>query len=102
VLGSTDDVTSPTGVAARLQALAKGASDSATGTLTLLAKSSDTSATDFQGRIADWDIRLALRKDTLTRQFTAMETALGTLRNQSSWLSSQISSLPSWSASSKN
>ncbi|MCW2578218.1 MAG: Flagellar hook-associated protein 2 [Modestobacter sp.] len=99
VLGSADDVTAPSGTAARLQALAKAASDSTTGTLTLLATSSDTKATDFQARIDDWDIRLALRKDTLTRQFTAMETALGTLHNQASWLTSQIAQLPSWSSS---
>ena len=35
------------------------------------------------------------RKETLTRQFTAMETALSSLKNQSTWLAGQISSLPS-------
>jgi flagellar hook-associated protein 2 len=40
---------------------------------------------------------LAKRKETLTRQFTAMETALSSLKNQSSWLAGQISSLPTWS-----
>jgi flagellar hook-associated protein 2 len=30
-----------------------------------------------------------------------METALGTLQNQASWLTSQIAGLPSWSSSSK-
>ena len=30
-----------------------------------------------------WDLRLAKRKETLTRQFTAMETALSSLKNQS-------------------
>ena len=43
-----------------------------------------------------------MRKETLTRQFTAMETALGTLQNQSQWLSAQLASLPSWSASAKS
>jgi flagellar hook-associated protein 2 len=27
-----------------------------------------------------------------------METALGTLKNQSSWLTSQINSLPTWNS----
>ena len=52
---------------------------------------------DFESRIADWDLRLATRKETPTRQFTAMETALSSLKNQSTWLAGQISGLPSWS-----
>ncbi|MQA34555.1 flagellar filament capping protein FliD [Modestobacter roseus] len=102
ISGNADDVTTPVGLVAKLEALAKGASDTTTGSLTLLAKGSDTTARDLQDRIANWDIRLALRKQTLTRQFTAMETALGTLQNQSSWLASQIAGLPSWSKSAKS
>jgi flagellar hook-associated protein 2 len=83
------------GLAERVQALAKRASDSTTGTLTSLAKGRDTLAKDIQGRIADWDTRLQLRKDMLTRQFTAMETALSSLKSQSSWLAGQLASLPS-------
>jgi flagellar hook-associated protein 2 len=30
-----------------------------------------------------------------------METALGTLQNQSTWLTSQIASLPTWNNSNK-
>jgi flagellar hook-associated protein 2 len=89
------------GIAGRLVDIGKSASDTTTGTLTLLAKSEDSQAKDLQARIDDWDLRLALRKQTLTRQFTAMETALGTLQTQSTWLTSQLSSLPSWSQSSK-
>jgi flagellar hook-associated protein 2 len=97
IAGNTDDVVTPIGLAGRLAAMAKSASNDTTGTLTLLAKSKDSSAEDLQDRIDAWDIRLELRRTALTRQFTAMETALSTLQNQSSWLSSQISSLPSWS-----
>jgi flagellar hook-associated protein 2 len=89
------------GIAGRLFEIGKNASDTTTGALTLLAKSEDRQAKDLEARIADWDLRLALRKDMLTRQFTAMETALGTLQNQSTWLSGQLNSLPSWSQSSK-
>lgn len=99
ISGNADDVTAPVGIAARLEALAKGASDATTGSLTLLAKSQDARATDLTERIADWDTRLAMRKDTITRQFTAMEKALGTMQNQASWLNSQIAGLPSWSKS---
>jgi len=98
--GTADDVTTPTGLASRLARLAKTASDSTAGTLTLLAKGKDATADDLQDRIDAWDIRLELRRTALTRQFTAMETALSKLQNQSSWLSSQISALPSWNTNS--
>jgi len=62
------------------------------------AETEDAEATDLQKRIEDWDRRLELRRSTLTRQFTAMETALGTLQNQSSWLASQLNTLPTWSS----
>jgi flagellar hook-associated protein 2 len=81
------------GVATRMQKLAKQTTDVTTGTLTLLAKGRDDLATDLQGRIADWDLRLAARKDALTKQFTAMETALSSLKSQSTWLAGQLSSL---------
>jgi len=50
---------------------------------------------NYQDRIAAWDVRLAKRKEMLNRQFTGMETALSSLRNQSTWLAGQINSLPS-------
>jgi flagellar hook-associated protein 2 len=98
ISGNADDVTAPVGLAAKLELLAKGASDTTTGSLVLLAKSEDALAKDLQARIDAWDTRLALRKDTITRQFTAMETALSSMQNKGSWLSSQIASLPSWSS----
>jgi flagellar hook-associated protein 2 len=96
-----DGVSTPAvpGVAQRLATLAQQASNTTTGTLTLLAKSQDEGADDLQTQIDDWDRRLELRKTALTAQFSAMETMLGTLQNQSSWLSSQIGSLPTWSSS---
>jgi flagellar hook-associated protein 2 len=88
------------GVAQRLLTLARTTTDATTGTLTNLAKGKDTEATDIQKRIEAWDLRLELRQQTLTRQFTAMESALSSLQSQSSWLSSQLANLPSWSSSS--
>jgi flagellar hook-associated protein 2 len=82
------------GLAQRVQALATRASDATTGTLTSLAKGRDTLAEDIKDRIADWDTRLQMRRDMLTRQFSAMETALSSLKNQSSWLAGQLASLP--------
>ena len=96
ISGNNDDVTALTGVAARLLQVAKNASDSTTGSIVALAKGKDTIAADIKNRIEAWDTRLARRKETLTRQFTAMETALSSLRNQSTWLAGQINSLPSY------
>ncbi|SFT68620.1 flagellar hook-associated protein 2 [Geodermatophilus amargosae] len=83
----------PDGVATRVQALAKQTTNATTGTLTLLAKGREALVTDLKGRIADWDLRLAARKEALTKQFTAMETALSSLKSQSTWLAGQLSSL---------
>jgi flagellar hook-associated protein 2 len=99
VPNTADDTMSVDGVGARLLLLASQASDSATGMLTTLAKGQDSQATDIQSQIDSWTTRLAARQATLTAQFTAMETALGNLKNQSSWLASQINQLPTTSKS---
>ena len=81
------------GLAQRLETMAKDATKSTNGTLTLLVQGREALVQDFKSRIADWDLRLATRKETLTRQFTAMETALSSLKNQSTWLAGQLGSL---------
>ncbi len=83
------------GVVERVLELATAATDTTTGTLTMLAKGRDSLAKDIQARIEAWDVRLAQRKETLTRQFTAMETALSSMKNQSTWLAGQLNSLSS-------
>jgi flagellar hook-associated protein 2 len=98
VVGGGDDVAATTGLAGRILAVSKSASDATTGTLVALATGQDTQAKDITDRIAAWDLRLAKRKETLTRQFTAMETALSSLKNQSTWLAGQINSLSSSSS----
>jgi flagellar capping protein FliD len=98
VAGGGDDVVAIDGIAARLRAVSVSASDATTGTLVALANGQDSLVKDITDRIAAWDLRLAKRKETLTRQFTAMETALSSLKNQSTWLAGQINSLPSYSS----
>ena len=95
VLGNADDLPVATGVATRLFDVAKAASDNTTGSILALAKGKDSTAADLKGRIESWDLRLERRKEILTRQFSAMETALSGLRNQSTWLAGQLNSLPS-------
>jgi flagellar hook-associated protein 2 len=101
MIGGTPAVAGPPavaavpGIATRLFDVAKAASDSTTGSLVALANGQDSMVKDLQGRIDSWDLRLAKRKEMLTRQFSAMETALSSLKNQSTWLAGQINSLPS-------
>ncbi|MCM3514788.1 flagellar filament capping protein FliD [Nocardioides sp. P86] len=86
------------GFAARVATVAKGASNSTTGTLTAAITGRRTGIERLQDGIEAWDTRLELRRTTLQRQFTALETALGQMSSQSSWLAGQISSLPSSSS----
>jgi flagellar hook-associated protein 2 len=48
---------------------------------------------DLNQQIDEWDVRLALRQSTLQRQYASLETALGSMKQQSSWLAGQINSL---------
>ncbi len=47
----------------------------------------------LKDQIAAWDERLSIRETMLRRQFSTLETQLGTLRNQSTWLSGQLAGL---------
>jgi flagellar hook-associated protein 2 len=87
----------PNGFAARVQAVAKGASDSVEGTVTTSINGRSSEIKEMQDSIADWDTRLTLRQESLQRQFTALETALSQMNSQSSWLSGQLNSLSSGS-----
>ncbi|WP_448625353.1 flagellar filament capping protein FliD [Geodermatophilus sp. URMC 64] len=97
-----DDTIDVDGLAARLSVLAEQASDSAAGVITALANGRDTRAKDIQSQIDAWDLRLQKRQETMTAQFNAMESALASLQSQSTWLTSQINSLPKWSSSSSS
>lgn len=53
----------------------------------------DRSITDLGNQMKSMEDRLALRRDTLVKQFVAMEQTVGLLQGQSSWLSGQLSGL---------
>jgi flagellar hook-associated protein 2 len=53
---------------------------------------------DAADRIAAFDVRLELIETRYRRQFAAMETLIGQLKNQSNWLASQIAQLPTSNA----
>jgi flagellar hook-associated protein 2 len=74
-------------IATRLAATATAASDKYDGTLTQVKSLGD--------QVSAWDIRLASRKSTLQRTYSAMEVLLSNMKAQSAALSSQLSSLSS-------
>ena len=90
--GATPDAD---GWAARLQKVAKAASNSTTGTITSAITGRQGSIDRLGDNIEAWDLRLELRRTTLTRTYTALETALNSLQSQSTWLTSQINALSS-------
>ena len=91
--------TGAAGYANRVQTVATAASAAHTGTLTTSITGRSAGITSLQKSIDNWTDRLELRRTTMTRQFTAMETALSKMQSQSDWLASQISSLSSNSSS---
>ena len=82
------------GFAARVQKVAEAVSDPRSGTITSAITGRRAGITRLQTSIDDWDVRLEQRRATLSQQFTALETAMSQMSSQSSWLASQLSSLP--------
>ena len=89
----TAQLTVNAGLAQRLGNIAISATDSANGRLTTAINGRQSQITDLNKQIDSWDVRLALRKESLQKTYGNLETALGKLKSQSSWLASQIASL---------
>jgi flagellar hook-associated protein 2 len=87
--------TAANGFADRVAKMATAASDPYKGTVTSAITGRNDGIKRLQASIDDWDVRLGQRRETLQRQYTALETALSQMNSQSSWLSSQLSSLSS-------
>ena len=91
--------TAAPGIAERLRSLADLATRSAVasagpGLLTSAMKSHEDQIRGLNSNIASWDARLTLRENKLRRQFAALETALGKMQQQGTWLAGQIAGLP--------
>ena len=87
------------GFAERVRVAADRASNKDDGLLTQAITGRRASIQRLNDSIEQWDTRLELRRNALTRQFTALETALSQMNSQSSWLAGQINSLSSSSGS---
>jgi len=82
-----------TGLAERVADVATSTSDKIDGSLTLKIQGQQGVVKDLGTQIENWDVRLALRRASLERTYSALEVTLSGLQSQSSWLSSQLASL---------
>jgi flagellar hook-associated protein 2 len=78
-----------TAFADQFEALAGTQSNTVTASVT----SRNNQIDSLNEQIGNWDIRLAARQDALSKQYADLETALGKLKNQSTWLSGQLAGL---------
>ncbi len=77
------------GLADNFEAMADKQSLSVTAVITGRKNEIDT----INDQISNWDVRLAAKREALQKQYADLETALGKLKDQSSWLSGQLSGL---------
>lgn len=89
----TAAIVGPDGLAKRVENVANAASDKYDGYITAGINGRNSTIDRLNKDIDSWDDRLAIRRTSLERQYTALETALASLQAQSSWLSGQLSSL---------
>jgi flagellar hook-associated protein 2 len=88
--GAIGSVTYSPGLAQRLATLVNDATASSTGALTTAKDTANSEVKRFQTAIDAWDARLTSYRQSLTTQFTAMETALAKLKSTTSALSGLI------------
>jgi flagellar hook-associated protein 2 len=88
------------GLAQRLDKLFSDMSDSATGQLVTAQAQASAQVSSLQDAIESWTTRLDAYRSMLNTKFTAMESALSSLKSQSTALSSYFSSSSSSSSSS--
>jgi flagellar hook-associated protein 2 len=88
------------GLAQRLSTLVRDATNSTTGALTTAKQSQQTEIKTLQDQIDAWNDRLTAYRETLTRQFTVMETTLAQLKSSMSAISGLTTSSSSSNGSS--
>jgi flagellar hook-associated protein 2 len=81
------------GVADRLAKVASAQSDPTTGALTQEIQGQQSYRTSLNDQVNSWDDTLALRRAALEKTYAALEVSLSNLNAQSSWLTTQVTSL---------
>ncbi len=87
------------GVAGGISYAADGVIADGTGTAALFKSSAQTRIASLERRESDVTDRLERRRAALVAQFSKMESVLGKLQSQSSWLTSQITSMQNMNSS---
>jgi len=88
--GNVGNLTLTLGVAEAFSRTLVNITDSHGGYVAYKQTSLQTSMDNLDSKIKQMEARLDKRMETLTKQYVAMETALGKMQSMSSWLSSQI------------
>jgi flagellar hook-associated protein 2 len=73
--------------------LAARSTRSGDGLITLAIDGQNSLIKDLNTRIADWDVRLQQRQESLKRTYSALEVSLSQLKSQSTWLAGQLNGL---------
>jgi flagellar hook-associated protein 2 len=95
----TFDFTFIQGVGEQIDQALYSMTDSIDGYVATKQKSLQSQMDKIDKKISNMEVRLTRYQATLTAKYSAMEAMLNTLQSQQSWLTSQISSLPSSTAS---
>ncbi|WP_104132887.1 flagellar filament capping protein FliD [Cryobacterium sp. M91] len=82
-------------IASRVEAVAENASDKYDGMITSRITGQESLVKSLGTQIDSWDVRLASRRSTLERTYSAMEVQLSNMNAQSAWLTAQVSALTS-------
>lgn len=81
-------------VAARVESTAEQYSDRYDGLLTARITGQQSEVGALEDQMERWNVRLAQRRATLERTYARLETMLSQMQSQSSYLTSQLASLP--------
>jgi flagellar hook-associated protein 2 len=84
--GSYGTVALSKGIASLMSDYTSSVTDSTTGIITTTESSLSGQVTDLQGQVTDMETLLSQEQDNLTTEYANMESALGTLKNQQSYL----------------
>ncbi len=93
VTGNVGTITYRPGFAARVVEMATTVTKDDTGVLDGAKDAADRRVKDFTEQMTRLEDRLTVREINMRRQYSNLQTLLGNLQGQSSWLTSQISSL---------
>jgi len=91
-----------TGIAARVQQTTETYSDKYDGLLTARITGQQKEVDALGDQMERWDVRLEQRRATLERTYARLETMLSQMQSQSAYLTSQLSSLPSFDTGGKS